>query len=181
VDIGYLAEHEEFVATLVQWHHEEWSYLRPGDTIEARTNRIRSACGRQQIPTVFVAFTDSELLGSAMLIAHDMDTRLEFSPWLAGVFVTPRHRGKGIGAALVHRTVREACILNVPRLYLYTPSTEQFYVRLGWQSFDRTRYRGVKVVMMSKEMTPDQLPDPTSPSVTPPAGAGGAPSVAADH
>ena|ERR1700677_156452 len=28
---------------------------------------------------------------------------------------------------------------------------------------------------------PNQLPDPTSPSVTPPAGAGGAPSVTADH
>jgi hypothetical protein len=28
---------------------------------------------------------------------------------------------------------------------------------------------------------PNQLPDPTSPSVTPPAGAGGAPSVVADH
>jgi FtsH-binding integral membrane protein len=28
---------------------------------------------------------------------------------------------------------------------------------------------------------PNQLPDPTSPSVTPPAGAGGAPSGAADH
>jgi hypothetical protein len=28
---------------------------------------------------------------------------------------------------------------------------------------------------------PNQLPDPTSPPVTPPAGAGGAPSVAADH
>jgi hypothetical protein len=28
---------------------------------------------------------------------------------------------------------------------------------------------------------PNQLPDPTSPSVTPPARAGGAPSVAADH
>jgi hypothetical protein len=32
-----------------------------------------------------------------------------------------------------------------------------------------------------KEGLPNQLPDPTSPSVTPPAGAGGAPSVAADH
>ena len=31
------------------------------------------------------------------------------------------------------------------------------------------------------EDEPNQLPDPTSPSVTPPAGAGGAPSVAADH
>jgi hypothetical protein len=30
-------------------------------------------------------------------------------------------------------------------------------------------------------MKPNQLPDPTSPSVTPPAEAGGAPSVAADH
>jgi hypothetical protein len=29
--------------------------------------------------------------------------------------------------------------------------------------------------------TPNQLPDPTSPTVTPPAVAGGAPSVAADH
>ena len=28
---------------------------------------------------------------------------------------------------------------------------------------------------------PNHVPDPTSPSVTPPAGAGGAPSVAADH
>ena len=32
-----------------------------------------------------------------------------------------------------------------------------------------------------KGNVPNQLPDPTSPSVTPPAKAGGAPSVAADH
>jgi len=30
-------------------------------------------------------------------------------------------------------------------------------------------------------IVPNQLPDPTSPSVTPPAGAGAVPSVAADH
>jgi predicted enzyme related to lactoylglutathione lyase len=33
----------------------------------------------------------------------------------------------------------------------------------------------------NKRSKPNQLPDPTSPSVTPPACAGGAPSVAADH
>ena len=33
----------------------------------------------------------------------------------------------------------------------------------------------------NKEKQPNHLLDPTSPSVTPPAGAGGAPSVAADH
>jgi hypothetical protein len=36
-------------------------------------------------------------------------------------------------------------------------------------------------ISIFKHNMPNQLPDPTSPSVTPPAGAGGAPSVAADH
>ena len=35
--------------------------------------------------------------------------------------------------------------------------------------------------MIAPQLVPNQLPDPTSPSVTPPASAGGAPSVAADH
>ena len=35
--------------------------------------------------------------------------------------------------------------------------------------------------LLRKMNAPNQLPDPTSPSVTPPAGAGGAPSVGADH
>ena len=39
--------------------------------------------------------------------------------------------------------------------------------------------RNMEVIAV--ERMPNQLPDPTSPSVTPPAGAGGAPSVAADH
>jgi hypothetical protein len=72
VDIGYFADHEEFVATLVRWHHDEWAYLRPGDTIEARSARIREACGRSGIPTVFVAFDGKDLLGSAMLVVNDM-------------------------------------------------------------------------------------------------------------
>jgi hypothetical protein len=41
---------------------------------------------------------------------------------------------------------------------------------------------GDRIAMLtSMDDVPNQLPDPTSPSVTPPAGAGVAPSVAADH
>jgi hypothetical protein len=39
----------------------------------------------------------------------------------------------------------------------------------------------LKEVLKQFKREPNQLLDPTSPSVTPPAGAGGAPSVAADH
>jgi len=89
MQIGYLADHQEFIPTLAQWHHREWAYLRPGDSLEARTARLRASCGHREIPTVIVSFTGDTLLGSAVLLAHDMDTRMELSPWPAGVSSLP--------------------------------------------------------------------------------------------
>lgn len=36
-------------------------------------------------------------------------------------------------------------------LYLYTPSVEEFYLRLGWITRERTSYRGASVAVMSIE------------------------------
>ncbi|MGC4071596.1 MAG: GNAT family N-acetyltransferase [Nibricoccus sp.] len=152
MQIDYLAARGEFLERLAQWHHQEWSYLRPGDTLEARTIRLRATCGRQNVPTVFVAFEKDELLGSAMLIAHDMDTRLDLTPWLAGVFVRPDRRNKGLGSALVQRVIEEAGTLRISRIHLYTPTQEQFYLRRGWSILERMHYRGVPVVVMTKEV-----------------------------
>jgi N-acetylglutamate synthase-like GNAT family acetyltransferase len=149
MQIGYLADHPAFISTLAHWHHGEWAFLRPGDSVEARTERLRGCCGHREIPTVVIAFTDGALLGSAMLVAHDMDTRMELSPWLAGVFVAPEHRGRGVGAAMVRRVIDDATALGVRRLYLYTPSTEHFYSRLGWSLIEHTTYRGANVSVMS--------------------------------
>jgi GNAT superfamily N-acetyltransferase len=154
--IDYLANHPEFISTLACWHHEEWSYLRPGDTIEARTARLRAECGRGQIPSVFIAFSGGTLFGSAMLIAHDMDTRMDLTPWLAGVFVTPDYRRRGIGSALVGRVVQGAAELGVRRLYLFTPSAERMYSRLGWSAVERTSYHGANVLVMSREVRPNR-------------------------
>jgi GNAT superfamily N-acetyltransferase len=149
MQIGYLADHPEFIPTLARWHHQEWAYLRPGDSLEARTARLRKCCGHCEIPTVVIAFTVGTLLGSAMLIAHDMDTRMELSPWLAGVFVAPGRRCRGIGASLVQRVIHDATVLGVERLYLYTPNADQFYSRRGWLLVEHTRYRKTDVVVMS--------------------------------
>src|SRR5688572_30581631 len=120
MQLGYLADHQEFIPTLAEWHLREWAYLQPGDSVEARIDGLRKCCGHQEIPTVVIAFTDGALIGSAMLVAHDMKTRMEFSPWLAGVFVAPERRKRGVGAALIRRVIEDATTLGVNRLYLYT-------------------------------------------------------------
>ena len=147
--IEYLADHPEFLFTLAEWQHAEWGYLRPGDTLEARMTRLRSEGERGRIPLTVVAHEHGKVLGSASLIPHDMDTRLELSPWLAGVFVGTDYRRTGIGAQLVRRIMAEAATLKVPVLYLYTVHSETFYANLGWSLQEHTIYKEQNVAIMT--------------------------------
>ena len=147
--IEYLADHPQSLPTLAQWQHGEWGHLRPGDSVEARMARLENYCQRGGIPLTVVAHENGELLGSASLIPHDMETRMELTPWLAGVFVAPEHRRRGIGAALVRRIMAEAAGQNVPILYLYTVHSETFYASLGWSLQEHTEYREQNVAIMT--------------------------------
>ncbi|HEX8078210.1 MAG TPA: GNAT family N-acetyltransferase [Chthoniobacterales bacterium] len=147
--IEYLADRPEAVATLAQWQHQEWGHLRPGDTIEQRYVRIRGAMNRDRVPLTVVALEEDQVLGSASLILHDMDTRMELTPWLASVFVGEHFRRRGIGAELVRRIMLEAGKLKMPLVYLYTVHSEKFYASLGWKVSERTAYRHQKVVIMT--------------------------------
>ena len=161
--IEYLADHPGFIPTLARWHHEQWKHLDPGDSVEKRIAQLQAHLREQQIPTTFVAMSlpdgagserdRAEVLGSASLIAHDMDTHPELSPWLASVFVTPEHRGRGIGTALVQRVIQEAAALGVARLYLFTtPDKQGFYTRLGLSLIEHTRYRGYRQLVMVRRL-----------------------------
>ena len=65
------------------------------------------------------------------------------------MFVTPEHRRKGIGAALVLRIMDEARALHISKLYLYTVDSTAFYANLGWSVLEHTAYRGKDVLVMS--------------------------------
>ncbi|MGY8814065.1 MAG: GNAT family N-acetyltransferase, partial [Gammaproteobacteria bacterium] len=77
-----------------------------------------------------------------------MQSRLELSPWLAGVFVAPQCRNLGIGSQLVRHVMQEACDAEIKKLYLFTPDQEQFYEKLGWTTFSREEYQGTPVTVM---------------------------------
>jgi len=149
VQIELLADRPDFIPTLAEWHYREWAYLRPGDSVENRVSMLRERSGRSELPITYVASSSAGLLGSAMLIACDMDTRPEYAPWLAGVFVAPESRRRGVGRALVEHVMSEAAAFCFVTLYLFTPSAQDFFHRLGWNILERTNYRGANVIVMS--------------------------------
>jgi len=147
--IQYLVDYPDALSILAEWQHREWGHIRAGDTVEKRRARLEGYSNRDRIPLTVVALEGSEVLGSASLVSHDMETRMELTPWLAGVYVAEQYRRKGIGAQLVRRIMDEAGKLDVSLLYLYTVHSEKFYAALGWTLLERTNYREQKVVIMT--------------------------------
>ena len=83
-----------------------------------------------------------------MLMHHEMDIRPQFTPWLAGVFVAPAHRCRGIGRMLAQHVISAASSLRFATVYLYTPTAEAYWSRLGWSVVEHARFRDTDVTVM---------------------------------
>jgi GNAT superfamily N-acetyltransferase len=151
VQIEPLADHPDLVDVIARWHWEEWGGADPSGSFEQWADNLR----RHQddgIPTTFVALDDGRPLGSVTLTEHDMQGHIgyeSFRPWIAGTFVAPEARGRGVGAALMQHALAQAEAWGIDRLYLYTESARAFYERLGWTTFDETEYEGGRVAVMT--------------------------------
>jgi predicted N-acetyltransferase YhbS len=158
MEIAYLADHTEFIPSLASWFYDEWGYLSLGGSIEDVEDSLRQHLHRDELPLALVAFSGTEVLGSASLRPYDMKTRKDLSPWLASVYVPLEHRGKGIGSKLVQAAEALAGRLGISVLYLYT-LRESFYARQGWSRLEQTKYGQEQVFIMRKRLASRGLCD----------------------
>ncbi len=152
MQIDYLANHQGLVPQITDWFFAEWSYLYPDRTRDHFEDLIRGRANIDRLPMTLVSFESGTLTGTVCLKLHDMESRLELAPWLAGLYVAGSWRGKGIGTKLMDAIEEEARGLGFKDLFLYTPVSESFYLRKGWQVVDRTWYGGSPVTLMEKNI-----------------------------
>lgn len=152
MEIDYLAHHPEAVRQIADWFFEEWSYLYPGRTLRDFEDLIRRRARMDKLPLALVAIESGTVIGTISLKIQDMDNRTELEPWLAGLYVSWEWRSKGVGTRLVEAVEKMACEMGIRKLFLYTPKSENFYLKLGWRVRERTSYRGAAVVLMEKDI-----------------------------
>jgi predicted N-acetyltransferase YhbS len=148
--IDYLADHPEAAPLLAAWHHREWAELLPEWSLAQALAELQSHTGRRQIPTTLVAVEGGRVVGSASLLAEDLDGWGHLSPWVASVFVVPECRGRGLGRRLVGRAVGEARVLGVPAVYLFTAGQAGYYRLLGWEPWQAAEHHGRAVLIMRR-------------------------------
>ena len=146
-EIVDLKDNAVYLPTLALWHQGEWSALNPDETIEQRIQRMQLYLNDRFIPSTFVAINKT-VLGSAAIVANDMETRLDLSPWLASVFVASEQRNNGIGRKLVLHVMDQAKKEGIKILYLFTTDKEDYYRKLGWNVHSTVQYHGHEVTIM---------------------------------
>ena len=141
----------DLVPQVVDWLREEfWHAGSPSREQQIAAMLVQP----DQSEETFVLLDGNVPVGTASLVNHDLPSRPDLTPWLAGVLVLPPFRGKGYSAALVRR-VEEAAILSTTTLWLYTWSAEPVYAKLGWQRVgpSRDEARGIDVVLMKRSLS----------------------------
>ena len=150
-DIRYLPRDAAVIETVARWHYAEWGRLT-GRTVPMRIAELEPQAESRRIPLTVVAFLAGVPVGSASLLAEDMHTHSDLTPWLASVCVQSEYRRRGIGERLCRRIVAEARRLAVPRMYLFTVDQAPFYARMGWLTLGEETYRGETVTLMRLEL-----------------------------
>ncbi|WP_111413490.1 GNAT family N-acetyltransferase [Billgrantia lactosivorans] len=152
ITIVRLTPDSPHVASVASWTHAEWGHLNPDYTADSWRDAFRRECGDGGVPSVFVAMDGDQPVGTAALMARDMDDRPDLTPWLASVFVLPEWRGQGIATRLIRRVEQEAAACGTRRFYLFTPDQQALYRRLGWCDHEELSYRGEEVTIMLREL-----------------------------
>ena len=121
----------------------------------------------EPIPFALVAHDGGTFLGTASVIASDLDARSQYTPWVAAFWVDPEHRSNGIGAALVRAGTDKAHALGFrSRLSLRVASQARFLraARLasGRSRSNRVRARRIPVPVagIARSASPPKPPSP---------------------
>jgi predicted N-acetyltransferase YhbS len=150
VSIGFLADAPRHAGTLGQWHHSEWKLLYTDWTREVAEAELLDHATRRTLPTTLIATRNDVLLGSVSLVEVDAEELAHFGgPWLASLYVAPEHRGRKLGAVLIHALVAHAAGQGIETLRLFTTEHVDYYRRQGWQLQARTDLNGTPVSVMS--------------------------------
>jgi len=156
ITILNLKDAPQYLMTLAQWHQNEWSHFNPGETVKQRIERMQPFFNDAFVPSTYIA-TDKNLLGSAAIVANDMNSLSDLSPWLASVYVEPDNRCRGTGTFLVRHVMQQAKNNGIDMLYLFTPDKVNFYEKHGWEVIENETYCGQKVAIMQAKLGANEI------------------------
>jgi len=123
--ISDLRQRPEFFDTVSDRIWRAW-WQADGHPLEYISTRLRDDMNDAPIPFALVAHDGEMFLGTASVIASDLEERPQLTPWVAAVWVEPQARQHGVGGALVDRHKKLLRAGRQPRLSVRATAAFEF-------------------------------------------------------
>lgn len=136
--LEYISDIGPLIQTVYKWQEEQWG--PEGVFIFAGS-----------IKTI-IAIKDKKPIGCAALVNCDLPSvegLNKLTPWLAGVYVIPEERNKGIASELISNIENIARKLEYKKMYLYSFHIK-FYENKGWNCV--CKFPNTEEYVMHKEL-----------------------------
>ncbi len=150
MNISLLSDYPDETATIAKWYFDEWASKVPNVTQAMVFNDLSKKASNQDIPLIIIAHEGGKLIGVIELKLRENKHYPDYVHWVAGVFVDPSNRGKGIGKALLNEAKRVAVCRGVQTLYLQCESHNiELYKSQGFQILHDATSNNVETTIMS--------------------------------
>lgn len=143
---------ERYIDELAAWHHSQWQHLDRSVNENTRRVGLTEHCQSIALPMTFIALENDELVGNICLVTEEVPDRPQYSPWISRIYVSPKHRGKAIGKALIEHAKAALRQQSHPVLYLLTEDKTTYYTQLGWKKVEEYQLNGLTVDIMKIEL-----------------------------
>ena len=105
---------------------------------------------------ISLSHIDKELAGVIELNRHENIKYPDYQYWLAGLYVHPTYRGRGVSHSLIAELLKHAVRLGVSKLYLECESNHiALYEKHGFSVLHRARHGDTFVTIMFQSLKID--------------------------
>ena len=131
IEIVDLADAQKYIKEVSKWIWKEWS-KENGAKLEDVIYRTRHSISKNDVPKMFIAKYNNEVIGVVSLWVNDLKSRQDLSPWMATLYVKEEYRNKGVGKKLQEVSIEYAKQKSYNYLYLITEHNN-YYEKTGWE------------------------------------------------
>lgn len=112
--VSRLKENSSEIETIASWYFNEWDSKDPNAKLESVIEKISLGSNRN----FFVAHIKEELVGAGEIKFRVYKEYPDYEHWMDGIYVSDKHRGKGVSTALIEFAKSIALEQQIPALYL---------------------------------------------------------------
>jgi predicted N-acetyltransferase YhbS len=129
--IAALADCPAALPEVAAWLHGQWM-LGWGLSHADVQDELRRRANRDTLPMAWVALAGEQPVGTVSLVEDERPLEPGSVACVAGLYVTPEWRRRGVARALCDRALAELVQMKRPSAGVFTRDREAFYRHLGW-------------------------------------------------